>query len=48
VVTQQAQIIAYMDDYKLLMIATLAAIPLLIIFKKPPRSAAVDSMHVME
>ena len=48
VVTQQAQIIAYMDDYKLLMIATLAAIPLLIIFKKPPRSAAADSMHVME
>jgi DHA2 family multidrug resistance protein len=47
-ITQQAQIIAYMDDYKLLMIATLAAIPLLIIFKKPPRSAATDSMHVME
>jgi hypothetical protein len=37
-----------MDDYKLLMIATLAAIPLLIIFSKPPRSAADDSMHVME
>jgi len=48
VVTQQAQIIAYMNDYKLLMIATLAAIPLLVIFKKPPRSAAADSMHVME
>jgi MFS transporter, DHA2 family, multidrug resistance protein len=48
VVTQQAQIIAYMDDYKLLMIATLAAIPLLVIFKKPPPSAAADSMHVME
>src|SRR5882762_9609366 len=48
VVTQQAQIIAYMDDYKLLMIATLAAIPLLIIFRKPPRNAAADSMHVME
>jgi DHA2 family multidrug resistance protein len=47
-VTKQAQIIAYMDDYKLLMIATLAAIPLLIIFKKPPHSAAADSMHVME
>jgi MFS transporter, DHA2 family, multidrug resistance protein len=48
VVTQQAQIIAYMDDYKLLMIATLAAIPLLIIFRTPPRNAAADSMHVME
>jgi DHA2 family multidrug resistance protein len=48
VITQQAQIIAYIDDYKLLMIATLAAIPLLIIFQKPPRTAATDSMHVME
>jgi hypothetical protein len=33
-ITQQAQIIAYIDDYKLLMIATLAVIPLLIVFKK--------------
>jgi MFS transporter, DHA2 family, multidrug resistance protein len=49
VVTQQAQIIAYIDDYKLLMIATLAVIPLLVIFKKPPPSAAGDeTMHVME
>jgi MFS transporter, DHA2 family, multidrug resistance protein len=48
VITRQAQIIAYIDDYKLLMIATLAAIPLLIIFQKPPRAAATDSMHVME
>jgi MFS transporter, DHA2 family, multidrug resistance protein len=34
VVTQQAQIIAYIDDYKLLMIATLAVVPLLIVFTK--------------
>jgi hypothetical protein len=27
-------IIAYIDDYKLLMIATLAVVPLLIVFKK--------------
>jgi DHA2 family multidrug resistance protein len=33
-VTQQAQIIAYIDDYKLLLIATLALLPLLVIFKK--------------
>ena len=33
-ITQQAQIIAYIDDYKLLMIATLAIIPLLVVFKK--------------
>jgi DHA2 family multidrug resistance protein len=34
VVTQQAQIIAYIDDYKLLMIATVAVIPLLVVFKR--------------
>jgi DHA2 family multidrug resistance protein len=34
IITQQAQIIAYIDDYKLLMIATLAVIPLLIVFKQ--------------
>ena len=34
VITRQAQIIAYIDDYKFLMFATLAVIPLLIVFKK--------------
>jgi DHA2 family multidrug resistance protein len=33
-VTQQAQVIAYIDDYKLLLIATLALFALLTIFKK--------------
>jgi MFS transporter, DHA2 family, multidrug resistance protein len=39
-VTQQAQIIAYIDDNKLLMIATLALVPLLFLFK-----ASRDSSH---
>jgi DHA2 family multidrug resistance protein len=34
VITQQAEIIAYIDDYKLLLIATLLVIPLLIVFKR--------------
>jgi MFS transporter, DHA2 family, multidrug resistance protein len=42
VVTLQAKIIAYIDDYKLLMIATLAVIPLLIVFKKPSRGGGAD------
>jgi DHA2 family multidrug resistance protein len=33
-ITQQAQIISYIDDYKLLMIAILSVFPLLIVFKK--------------
>ncbi|MGB6538005.1 MAG: DHA2 family efflux MFS transporter permease subunit [Xanthobacteraceae bacterium] len=40
VITQQAQIIAYVDDYKLLMIATLAVLPLLLMFNKPTRTGA--------
>jgi DHA2 family multidrug resistance protein len=40
VITRQAQIIAYIDDYKLLMFATLAAIPLLIVFKQASGGAA--------
>jgi MFS transporter, DHA2 family, multidrug resistance protein len=34
-ITAQAQVIAYVDDYKLLMIATLAVLPLLVVFNKP-------------
>jgi DHA2 family multidrug resistance protein len=33
-ITRQAQIIAYIDDFKLLMIATLIVIPLLIVFRQ--------------
>jgi len=38
-ITQQSQIIAYIDDYKLLMIAILAVFPLLIVFKKTSGAA---------
>ena len=45
-ITQQAQVIAYIDDYKLLLIATLALFALLVIFKKstgtPGHAAAVE------
>jgi DHA2 family multidrug resistance protein len=36
-VTEQARIIAYIDDYKVLMMATLLVVPLLIVFKRPAR-----------
>jgi DHA2 family multidrug resistance protein len=48
VVTQQAQIIAYIDDYKLLMIATLAVIPLLIVFKKTSDGGGKDHTLAVE
>src|SRR5262249_17632707 len=34
VITQQAQIIAYIDDYKLLLIASLTVLPLLLVFTR--------------
>ncbi len=46
-VTHQAQVIAYMDDYKLLMIATLAMFPLLLVFR-PAAAAAADHAMVLE
>jgi DHA2 family multidrug resistance protein len=46
VITQQAQIIAYIDDYKLLMIATLVVMPLLLVFKRPPRGQAAAPVIV--
>jgi DHA2 family multidrug resistance protein len=48
VITQQAQIIAYIDDYKLLMIATLAVIPLLIVFKTASGEDGPDHTIVVE
>jgi MFS transporter, DHA2 family, multidrug resistance protein len=44
VVTQQAQIIAYIDDYKLLLIAVLAGIPLVLLFKKASPEGARRSV----
>ncbi len=47
-VTRQAQIIAYVDDFKLMMILTLAVIPLLIAFRKPPAGAAASPTPVVD
>jgi len=48
VVTRQAQIIAYIDDYKLLMIATLCVAPLILVFKKPSDAGGSDHVIAME
>ena len=46
VITKQAQIIAYIDDYKFLMIATLAVLPLLIVFRKPAGAPPAEPIVV--
>jgi DHA2 family multidrug resistance protein len=48
VITQQAQIIAYIDDYKLLMIATLAVLPLLLVFKRTSGGGAGGHVPVAD
>jgi DHA2 family multidrug resistance protein len=47
-VTRQAQIIAYIDDYKLLMIATLAVIPLLMVFRRPSAASRAAEPMVID
>jgi DHA2 family multidrug resistance protein len=47
-VTRQAEIIAYMDDYKLLMIATLAVVPLLLVFRKAQGGGGGDHSVVLD
>lgn len=47
-ITQQARIIAYIDNYKLLMIATCLAIPLLIVFQRPARGTGAAPAGVAE
>ncbi len=48
VITRQAQVIAYIDDYKLLMIATLAVIPLLMVFRRPSNRDAGEPLPIVE
>jgi MFS transporter, DHA2 family, multidrug resistance protein len=48
VITSQATIIAYMDDFKLLMLMSICAIPLLVFLRKPSTPAAVDHSVAME
>ena len=47
-ITRQAQIIAYLDDFKLLMIATLVVIPLLIVFKQASGGGGEDHTVLVE
>ena len=42
-INQQAQIVAYIDDYKMLTLTTLPAILLLLVMRLPKRPAAIAS-----
>lgn len=47
-INNQAAMIAYMNDFKLMMVLTLAVIPLLLLLKKPAHKPARDEVAVME
>src|SRR5690606_26118440 len=40
VINRQAQIIAYADDFRLMMLVTFAALPFVLLLRPPPRRAA--------
>jgi DHA2 family multidrug resistance protein len=48
IIQNQAAIISYIDDFKLMMILTLAAIPLLLLLRGTLRSEPGDHAMVME
>jgi DHA2 family multidrug resistance protein len=48
VIQTQASIISYIDDFKLMMILSLAAIPLVLLLRRAPASAENDHAMVME
>jgi DHA2 family multidrug resistance protein len=48
IVTLQATIIAYIDDFKLLMILSIVVMPFVLLLKKPGTPAAMDHSAVME
>ncbi|MGB8842376.1 MAG: DHA2 family efflux MFS transporter permease subunit [Aliidongia sp.] len=47
-ITQQALAIAYIDDFKLMMMVSLASIPLLLLFRRPARAAMSEHGAVLE
>jgi DHA2 family multidrug resistance protein len=44
-VTRQAAMIAYLDDFKLMMAVTLLAIPMLLLLRRPARPAGAGDAH---
>jgi DHA2 family multidrug resistance protein len=46
-VTHQATVIAYIDDFKLMMLLSLAAIPLVLLLKRAPKNAAPSDHAVV-
>jgi DHA2 family multidrug resistance protein len=48
IISLQAVVISYMDDFKLLMVLSLLALPLVLLLRKPATPAEIDHSAVME
>lgn len=46
-VTRQASILAYLQDFRLMMFVTLASLPLLLLLRKPPKSSGAPDTHAV-
>ncbi|BAN48372.1 DHA2 family efflux MFS transporter permease subunit [Metapseudomonas resinovorans] len=46
-VTRQATVLAYLQDFRLMMFVTLASLPLLLLLRKPPKGAAAMEPHAV-
>lgn len=44
-INQQASMIAYLNDFKLMFVATLLMIPLLLLIRPPRKTASVEIAH---
>jgi DHA2 family multidrug resistance protein len=47
-INRQALMIAYLDDYQMMMLLTLAAMPLLLFVRRPPKAPPGPGHAVME
>jgi DHA2 family multidrug resistance protein len=48
VITQQASMIAYINDFRLMLYLTLAVIPVLLLIRAPRRAAVAQEHAVMD
>jgi DHA2 family multidrug resistance protein len=44
-ITQQAMAIAYLDDFKFMMLISLIVMPLVLLFKRPKQAGAPSPTH---
>jgi DHA2 family multidrug resistance protein len=44
-VTRQATMVAYVDDFRLMFVITIACMPMLLFMRKPKRATGAEPLH---